>query len=114
MVLVSFLVAVSLAGVILNLVLSQFRISHHQVSRIQAYYACLAGLNLAYENLRTGTWMYNTTYYINTTTPPCVPAANRICDTDIPFPVTITIGQQGIGGIGNTTPIRATTTYTSS
>ena len=52
------LVVVILANVILNIILSQSRLTHHQVSRIQAYYAAQAGMNLALENLRVGAWTY--------------------------------------------------------
>lgn len=53
-VLTMLLVVVILANVILSLVLSHSRLTHHQVSRIQAYYAAQAGMNLAMEMLRTG------------------------------------------------------------
>src|SRR3989338_8459923 len=49
------LVVVSLATVILSLILSHARLTHHQTSRIHAYYAALAGMNYAIEKLRVGT-----------------------------------------------------------
>ncbi|HTZ10932.1 MAG TPA: hypothetical protein VMD04_00935 [Candidatus Margulisiibacteriota bacterium] len=52
-VLATVMVTVVLAGVILNIISSQYKLTHHQVSRIQAYYACLAGINIAKEDLRT-------------------------------------------------------------
>ena len=51
MVLGTILVVVILASVILSIILSHSRLTHHQVSRIQAYYAAQAGVNLAIENL---------------------------------------------------------------
>jgi Tfp pilus assembly protein PilX len=45
-------VAVALAGTILNLMLSQTRLTHHQVSRIQAFYAAQAGMNYAFNRMR--------------------------------------------------------------
>jgi Tfp pilus assembly protein PilX len=48
------LIVTILANVILNVILNQGRLTHHQVSRTRAYYAGLAGINLALENLRTG------------------------------------------------------------
>lgn len=45
-----------LAGTILVITSSQSRFVHHQVSRIQAYYAAMAGFNYAYERLYTGAW----------------------------------------------------------
>jgi Tfp pilus assembly protein PilX len=54
MVLVSILMTVILACIILNIISSQARLSHHEVSRVQAYYAAMAGVNFAIEKLRTG------------------------------------------------------------
>ena len=69
------LVVVILAAVILSLILSHARLTHHQTSRIQAYSAALAGVNLARENLRTGTW----------TTASCPPDDGcLLTDTDFP------------------------------
>jgi Tfp pilus assembly protein PilX len=50
-------VLILLANIILNLMLSQSRLTHHQVSRIQAYYASLAGVNYTYDALRRGAWV---------------------------------------------------------
>jgi len=52
MVLGTLLVAVILANVILTIISSQSRLTHHQVSRIQAHYAAMAGVNYALEMLR--------------------------------------------------------------
>jgi len=57
-VLATFFVIVILANVILNIMLSHSRLTHHQVSRIQAYYAAQAGVNYALEMLRSGGWVY--------------------------------------------------------
>jgi Tfp pilus assembly protein PilX len=56
LVLATIMIVVILANIVLNVVLSQTRLTHHQVSRIQAYYAGLAGMNYALEQLRTGNW----------------------------------------------------------
>lgn len=56
MVLATLLVVVALANVILLIISSQSRLTHHQISRIQAYYAAQAGMNYALEQLRTGSW----------------------------------------------------------
>jgi hypothetical protein len=48
------MIAVVLAGVVLKVVSSQARLSHHDVSRVQAYYASIAGVNYAFEQLRKG------------------------------------------------------------
>lgn len=50
------LLVTTLAGVILNLILSNYRLTHHQTNRIRAYYAAMAGVNLTREMLRTGQW----------------------------------------------------------
>ena len=50
--LASVLVVTILANVILNVMINQSRLTHHKVSRIQAYYAALAGVNLALDKLR--------------------------------------------------------------
>lgn len=56
MVLGTLLVVVILAVIILNIILSHSRLTQHQVGRIQAYYAAMAGINYALEQLRTGNW----------------------------------------------------------
>ena len=106
------LVVVILANVILNIMLSHSRLSHHQVGRIQAYYAAMAGTNYALEMLRTGTW-----------TPPAVKSMCRAgCDVNDPnlppYTVTITIGATGSAAgtspaIPGTAPVSATVAYTS-
>lgn len=58
MVLSILLVVIVLANVILAIISSQARFTHHQVSRIQAYYATQAGINYAIEKLRKGDWKY--------------------------------------------------------
>ncbi|MCM8781147.1 MAG: hypothetical protein NC908_04415 [Candidatus Omnitrophica bacterium] len=52
------LIVTVFATVIMNLMLSQARLTHHQISRIQAYYAAMAGINYALEMLRIGQWTY--------------------------------------------------------
>lgn len=81
MVLMTLLVTAILGTILLNFMSSQTRFTHHQVSRIQAYYAALAGMNYAYERLRTGTWAAGTDC---TCLPPVIccggpPAANSCC-----------------------------------
>lgn len=109
------LIVVALSGVILNIVSSQSRLTHHQVSRIRAYYAGQAGMNLVLENLRNGSWAYNSRYAINCTSANCtstVPVGNRLVDNDIPYEVIINVGPQGTGGPSGTTAINITTNYT--
>ena len=54
------LVVVVLANILLNFMLSQNRLTHHQISRIQAYYAGMGAMNYALERLRKGTWVVGT------------------------------------------------------
>ncbi len=54
------LVVVILANVVLRIMLNQSRLTHHQVSRIQAYYAAHAGIVDALEKLRTGDYVLGT------------------------------------------------------
>lgn len=100
------LVVVSLATVILSLILSHARLTHHQTSRIQAYYAAQAGMNLARENLRNGTW---TTGSYTLCKSGCT-----VNDSDIPYSVAINIGALGtsIDGVGRRITLTTTYTYT--
>lgn len=52
------IIVVILCRAILVLIISQQRITHHNVARIQAYYAAKAGMNYALEMLRQGNWTY--------------------------------------------------------
>jgi len=74
------LVVTSLATVILSLILSHSRLTYHQTSRIQAYYAAQAGMNYALERLRTGVW----TFIPNS----CYPTSCLVTDPDFPSSVT--------------------------
>lgn len=85
MVLGTLLVVVILANVILNLILSQSRLTHHQVSRIQAYYAAQAGVNYAIEELRSGDWAMPATGASYTRT--LCPAGCDITESDLPHSV---------------------------
>ncbi len=59
MVLSILLVVTVLVNVILAIISSQARFTHHQVSRIKAFYATQAGVNYALEKLRRGDWTYS-------------------------------------------------------
>jgi hypothetical protein len=52
------MIAIVLANVILTIMLNQSRFSQHQIGRIQAYYAGMAGLNASMDHLRSNTWQY--------------------------------------------------------
>lgn len=53
-VLATILVSVLLATAVMNLITNQSRLTHHQLSRIQAYYASKAAVTYAQEMLRIG------------------------------------------------------------
>jgi len=104
MVLATLMVVVVLANVVLTIIASQSRLTHHQVSRIQAYYASMAGINYATEMLRSGNadWplpaadeSYTRTIRHSGSTPP------DINESDLPLQVqnvTITISGKDIAG----------------
>ena len=50
------LIVIILSGVMLKTVSNQSRLTHHQVSRIKAYYAIKGIMNYAQDMLRKGTW----------------------------------------------------------
>jgi Tfp pilus assembly protein PilX len=56
MVLATILVVVILCNIVLSIISSQSRLTHHEVSRIRAYYAAQAGLVYTMEKLRNGSW----------------------------------------------------------
>lgn len=59
-VLATILVSMLLAVAVMNLITNQSRLTHHQLSRIQAYYASKAAITYAQEQLRKGTWVAGT------------------------------------------------------
>jgi Tfp pilus assembly protein PilX len=97
------LIVVVLANVVLGFISIQSRLTHHQVSRIQAYYAAQAGVNYALEMLRLGTWSPGNSY-------------NLPADADFPHTiqsVSITIDSNPTGP-GGTYPVHITVDYTQS
>jgi len=50
------LLVIILANIILSTISSQSRLTQHQIGRIQADYAAMAGINVALEMLRLGKW----------------------------------------------------------
>lgn len=113
-VLATVLVVILLANILLGLVSSQSRLTHHQVSRIQAYYAARAGVNYAIEQLRLGNWHGGETAGLCRSFPG--PGCTNPPSPDSTLPasiqlVSITVGNPG-EGINGTIPITATATYT--
>jgi Tfp pilus assembly protein PilX len=97
-------IVIILANILMTIISSQSRLTHHKVSRIQAYYAGQAAMNYAFEQIRTGLWASSGTYTL----------CNSGCtvnDTDIPFPVSINISVPDANGI-RTVSLTSTYTYT--
>ncbi len=103
------IVVIVLATVVLRITLNQSRLTHHQVSRIKAYYADKAGMNLAFYKLRVGTWSQHATginyYCINGKVDAPVTCLDTITDTAIPYNVQIAVHPQNDPGINNTAKI---------
>ncbi|MCX5702984.1 MAG: hypothetical protein NT066_00570 [Candidatus Omnitrophica bacterium] len=111
-------IVITLGNIILSIISSQSRLTHHQVSRIQSYYAAMAGVNYALEMVRLGNanWIPSPDTGANTRTR----ILCRGCSTpDVDEPnlpisiqqVTVTIGAPN-SGISGTRQISATATYT--
>jgi hypothetical protein len=115
MVLGTLMVVTLLASVVLRLISSHYRLSHHEISRIQAYYAAMAGVNYAIDKLRMGNdpvcWSDSGDYTRRLCRTGC--SGCDINDPDLPphiQQVEINIGSPDPGK-GNSLPITATTTY---
>ncbi len=123
MVLTVLLIVVIFANIILSFILSQSQLTHHQVKRIQAYYAAQAGMNYALEALRLNEPNWTTT--INPITrlmcreitgiSPCT-AVNltspNITEPDLPKTINYVLITVGPLSLDNRT-INATANYTS-
>lgn len=89
------MVVVVLTIVILRITASQGRLTHHQVSRIRAYYTDKAGLNLVFYKLRKGTWSAPATginyYCINAKIDAAVTCLDTVIDATIPYNVQVAV-----------------------
>lgn len=106
-----------LMTIILNIIPTQSRITLHQIRRIQAYYAAMAGVNYAIDKLRRNDdpvcWSTAGSY----TWSLCSSGCSNACDiNDSAFPdflqVAITVDNPNTG-INNTRPINVRVVYTS-
>ncbi|MFA6384495.1 MAG: hypothetical protein WCY10_03900 [Candidatus Omnitrophota bacterium] len=110
LVLAVLIVVVIIAGMFLNLVLSQARLTHHQVSRTQAYFAARMGMNYAIEMLSRNDPGWSSTSAFNYTI-----CKSGTCDKNEPdLPpsirnVTINVGDVEIGS--NIRPLNITVDY---
>lgn len=84
-VIVSILIVIILALAILSLVLSQSRLTQHQVGRIRAYYASKAMMNYALEQLRVGNWVPHATNDRYACHRGCIDIATGSADYTIPI-----------------------------
>lgn len=107
MVLSVILLVVTLANVIISILLNQTRLTHHQVSRIQAFYAAQAAILNTFELFSSGT------YHIDSCPSGCSITFN---DSDLPHTiksVSVIIRNPGTPDCppGNSACISATVNY---
>jgi len=109
------MVVIALTVAILRITSSQARLTHHQISRIRAYYAVRAGVNLVFDKLRTGSWTQNPTttvyYCINNKVDASVTCLDTFVDTSLPN-IQIAIHPAGGSGISNCSKLEVKTSYT--
>lgn len=104
MVLATVLITFILTDVVLTIVKGHYDLTHHKTSRIRAYYADMAAMNLAMDKLRRGEWSCRNdvpwvrpydcpSYYLCPSPQQYCPGgpADDIYDSDIPYVVTIQI-----------------------
>ncbi|MFA5411320.1 MAG: hypothetical protein WC321_05630 [Candidatus Omnitrophota bacterium] len=109
------LLIIVLANIILVIMLSHSRLTQHQVSRIQAQYASMAGLNYALEMLRLNNapWTTAGTYNICNSNPSCntlTPSGG--CTANEPnLPCSVGFVAVTISGSPSAYTLRAKTTY---
>lgn len=105
------LVVIALTSIVMSTMLSQSRLTKHQVDRSKAYYAAQSGINFALEMMRQGKWNNANCGSVCTICNNLALGCN-ITDTDMPFArINITIGPEATG-IQGTTPLNATVDYT--
>ena len=96
------MVVMILANVILQIMSNQSRLTHHQLSRIQAYYAGMAGINYALEKLRQNDAAWTV-------------AGNHVITENFPSSiasVTVSVGDPVNSPISGTRTVSATVDYT--
>ncbi|MBU1125013.1 MAG: hypothetical protein KKC84_03230 [Candidatus Omnitrophica bacterium] len=92
-VIATIIVITALINVILGMMNSQSRLTHHQVSRIQSQYATQAAINYTLEKLRLGSWEAPATKYL-------CKSGGHITEPDLPpgiHYVEVTIAAAGSG-----------------
>jgi Tfp pilus assembly protein PilX len=119
-VLATILIIVLLSGVVLSIISSQSRLTHHKVSRIKAYYAGKAMMVYTFEKLRAGTWTLPATgsvYYACSSNYACIDGVTKTydlpaTDADIPYKVQVTINPLKSTNPGGTADLQVKTQYT--
>lgn len=115
--LATILIVIILAGVFLRHTSSQARFTHHQVSRIRAYYAARGMMNYAFEQLRNGTWQLPASgaryaCHRNCIDSGVTPTYTIPTDNDIPYDIQISIYPKGTGPDGLSAKLEIKTKYT--
>lgn len=109
------LIVIILANIILNFMLSQSRLTHHQVSRIQAQYAAQAGINYALEKLRLADdptcWPATGSYARRICRNPCSDSCS-LTDSSFPLGIDAVVISVGPPDVNGTREINATVDYT--
>ena len=104
------LVVTMLSAIVISFMLSQSRLTKHQIDHTKARYAAQSAVNYALEMMRLGCWTAGQNYTIcNTAAAGC--SEPNVTDTDFPWRANISIGSQG-SCISGTTCINATVNYT--
>ncbi len=110
MVVCMLIVVVALAFIVANLLSSHFRFTHHEIQRIRAYYAAMAGVVVAYDQLRRdiANWTTPGTHQLFCS------SGCEFPDAAIPFQVSVTVGAPGtsIDGVGRRISSTVDYTYT--
>lgn len=113
LVLAVLIITVMVAGMFLNLTLNQNRLTHHTVSRTQAYYAARLGMNYAIEmfNRNDPDWASPAAFTYTICRGP-LGACDKV-EPDLPSTInniTIYVGASG-GGVNGTRPLNVTVDY---
>jgi len=120
MVLATILIVIVLANIVLTIISSQSRLTHHKVSRVQAYYAAQAAINYAMYKLKIGPpptgWSVGVSCLPTSGDGGCDLPADSNFPASIIQPVKIFIRPAGSAGCtnspGSTACVSATAIYT--
>ena len=115
----SLFIALILSSVILRTVLNQTRLTHHGVSRIQAYYASYGALNYSFAKIREGVWPIPALGSAAVSYTMCRRNSLGVCtcnycDDEIAMPISVIVitFDNSNTGPNNTLRVSASATYT--